>query len=64
MLLFDMGMEGIDPIYLTDVAAANAAATADGFAFENPAARVVFLTDIHDTRFDAYSVLRPIADAE
>ncbi len=27
---------------------------------ENPLTHLVFLTDIHDTRFDAYSVLRPL----
>lgn len=55
---------GRSRVYLTDTAAAGAAAAAAAFGFEDPAARVVFLTDVHDTRFDDYSVLRPIADAE
>lgn len=55
---------GRSRIYLEDAAAANAATLADSFGFEDPAAQVVFLTDVHDTRFDDYSVLRPIADAE
>ncbi len=55
---------GRSRVYVTDVAAADAAAKADSFQFENPDARVVFLTQVHDTRFDSYSVLRPLADAE
>ena len=55
--------DGQSRIYLTDTAAADAAKEAEQFGFENPAARVVFLTDIHDTRFDSYSVLRPLEDA-
>lgn len=50
-------------IYLTDVAAAQAAAVADGFGFEEPAMHVVFLTENHDTRYDDYSVLRPLDSA-
>ncbi len=50
-------------IYLTDVAAAQAAAVADGFGFETPAVHVVFLTENHDTRYDDYSVLRPLDSA-
>ena len=55
---------GRSRIYLENAAAANASMLADSFGFEDPAAQVVFLTDVHDTRFDEYSVLRPIADAE
>lgn len=51
-------------IYLPNAAAAQADTLANQFGFEDPEARVVFLTDIHDTRFDKFSVLRPIADAE
>ena len=50
-------------IYLKDVAAAQAAAVADSFGFEEPAIRVVFLTENHDTRYDDYSVLRPLDSA-
>lgn len=56
--------EGRSRVYLEDTAAANAALEAGKFGFEDPQSRVVFLTDIHDTRFDDYSVLRPIADAQ
>ncbi len=50
-------------IYLTDVAAAQAAAVAGSFGFEEPAIHVVFLTENHDTRYDDYSVLRPLDSA-
>lgn len=56
--------DGRSRIYLTDIPAAGAAAAAEKYGFENPDVRVVFMTDVHDTRFDAYSVLRPIADAQ
>ncbi|MBR4863937.1 MAG: hypothetical protein IKU07_05110 [Oscillospiraceae bacterium] len=50
-------------IYLKDVAAAQAGAVATGFGFEEPAIHVVFLTENHDTRYDDYSVLRPLDSA-
>ncbi len=55
--------DGRSRIYLLDAAAAEAGALAEKLGFAEPAARVVFITNIHDTRFDDYSVLRPIADA-
>ena len=54
---------GRSRIYLNDAVAADAKKLAEALGFENPAARVVFITNIHDTRFDDYSVLRPISDA-
>lgn len=54
---------GRSRIYLNDAVAADAKKLAEALGFENPAAHVVFITNIHDTRFDDYSVLRPIADA-
>ena len=63
----DMAFEAPDGrsrMYLQDMQAAGAAAAAAQFGFADPAARVVFLTEVHDTRFDDYSVLRPIGDAE
>ena len=50
-------------VYLKDVAAAQAAAVADGFGIEDPSIHVVFLTENHDTRYDDYSVLRPLDSA-
>lgn len=55
---------GRSRMYLENTVAAEAAAQAAQFGFEDPDVRVVFLTTVHDTRFDAYSVLRPITDAE
>ncbi len=55
---------GTSRIYLPNATASQAETLANQFGFDNPDVRVVFLTDIHDTRFDDYSVLRPIADAE
>ena len=50
-------------LYMTDVAAADAATVAEGFQLENPAVHIVFLTENHDTRFNDYSVLRPLDSA-
>lgn len=55
---------GRSRLYLTGTAAAEAQAVAEQFGLEDPQIRVVFLTTVHDTRFDDYGVLRPIADAE
>lgn len=55
---------GRSRMYLENAAAAEAVALAAQFGFEDPKTKVVFLTEIHDTRFDEFSVLRPIADAE
>ncbi len=50
-------------LYLKDVAAAEAAAVAGGFGLDDPAMHIVFLTENHDTRFNDYSVLRPLDSA-
>ena len=42
---------------------ADAAIIAQSSGLEDPEIRVVFMTDVHDTRFDAYSVLRPLSAA-
>lgn len=55
---------GRSRMYLENAAAAEAETLATQFGFEDPDVRVVFLTTVHDTRFDAYSVLRPISNAE
>ncbi len=51
--------EGQCRLYLENVAPEQAAATASGAAVGD-SARLVFLTDTRDTRFDEYSVLRRI----
>lgn len=50
-------------VYLTDVVAAQAAAAAQQTGMADPAIGVVFLTENHDTRFNDYSVLRPLDSA-
>ena len=54
--------EGRVRLYLTGVAAADAAALAAQAKAENPAAQVVFLTDSYDTRYEAFGILRPITE--
>lgn len=47
-------------LYVTDAAAADAALIAQQTGLEDTAVKLVFLTENHDTRFDAYGVLRPL----
>lgn len=47
-------------MYRRNVAASRVEQIAADCGLENPQVHLVFLTDIHDTRFDAYGVLRPI----
>ena len=55
--------EGRSRLYLLNAAAADAAGIAQQTGVADPAIRLVFLTEIHDTRFEAYSVLRPLEAA-
>ena len=50
-------------LYLSDISAANAATVAAQTGFADPAIQLVFLTELSDTRYDEYSVLRPIGSA-
>ena len=43
--------------------AADVKSLAETLLLEDPAVKMVFLTDLKDTRFDAYGVLRPITSA-
>ena len=52
--------EGRTRLYITDAVAADAAMLAQQTGLEDPKVRLVFLTQIHDTRFDDYGVLRPL----
>lgn len=56
--------EGRSRLYLSDVQAQDVAARASQVTFENAEARLVFLCDTNDTRFDAYGVLRPLSVSE
>lgn len=55
--------EGRCRLYVTGALAADAANIAEGSGLADPAVYLVFLTAVHDTRFDDYSVLRPIDSA-
>ena len=52
--------EGRSRLYVLSAAAADAANLAQQSGLTDPAVKLVFLTEVHDTRFDAYSVLRPL----
>lgn len=52
--------EGRSRLYLEGIAAADAAFIAQQKNFADPAVRLVFLTELMDTRFDVYGVLRPM----
>lgn len=54
------GVAGRSRLYLTDVDAAAAAAAISGYTVEDPAVNILFLTDSYDTRYEAFSVLRPM----
>lgn len=55
--------QGRSRLYLQNVAAADAVGAAMASGIENTAVNLVFLTEVHDTRFDVYSVLRPLSAA-
>lgn len=55
--------DGRSRLYMEGVEAAQAAALAGQTGLEDPSVYLVFLTDLHDTRFDAYSVMRPLSAA-
>lgn len=51
---------GRSRLYLTGVDASAASAAAAGYTLTDPAIDLVFVTDSYDTRYDAWSVLRPM----
>lgn len=55
--------EGRCRLYLENAEPANVANLAAQTGLPDPAIQLVFLTDLHDTRFNDYSVLRPLAGA-
>ena len=56
--------EGRTRMYLEKTDAKDVAQVMSQVTLENPEVRVVFLGETNDTRFDSYSVLRPISSAE
>ena len=55
--------EGRTRLYVKDAAAADAALLAQQSGLSEPQIKLVFLTENHDTRFEEYSVLRPLSAA-
>ena len=51
-------------LYVENATAAQAAGIAASSGLADPSIYLVFLTEFHDTRFDAYSVLRPLESAQ
>lgn len=56
--------EGRSRLYLENVEPANIGAKISQVTVEEPEVHVVFVAETNDTRFDAYSVLRPISVAD
>lgn len=54
---------GRSRLYITGKDAAQAASVAESSGVADPAINLVFLTELHDTRFDVYSVMRPLSGA-
>ena len=52
--------EGRTRLYMKNTVAADAQTIAQKTGLEDPTTRLVFLTEIHDTRFDEFGVLRPL----
>jgi len=55
--------QGRSRIYLRGLEAAQAAGAAADSGVADTLINLVFLTELHDTRFDAYSVMRPLSGA-
>jgi len=55
--------EGRSRLYLENIQPAQAASAAETTGIEKPEIYVVFVTELHDTRFDDYGVLRPLSAA-
>lgn len=55
--------EGRCRLYLENAEGSTAADMAASSGVEDTAVKLVFITELHDTRFDVYSVLRPLSAA-
>lgn len=55
--------QGRSRLYLENAQPAQAAVLAEGTGLEQPDIYVVFITELHDTRFDEFGVLRPLSGA-
>lgn len=54
--------EGRCRVYVENIPAAEIGEFASALELENPQLQLVFLTDLPDTRYEAYSVLRPLLE--
>lgn len=55
--------EGRSRMYMEGVAAADAVTAAESSGVTDTAVKVVFMADVHDTRYDQFGVLRPLDEA-
>ena len=53
--------EGRTRLYMENVGAGGVKEAAENSGVPDPDTQLVFVTDVHDTRFDAYGVLRPLS---
>ena len=56
--------EGRTRIFMEDQAASSLKTLAEESKLADPKVSLVFLTDVNDTRFDEYGVLRPLTTAQ
>ena len=56
--------EGRSRIYMKNQSASELKSLAEQTALADPTVRLVFITDLNDTRFDDYSVMRPLDTAQ
>lgn len=56
--------EGRARVYMENAPASETGALAEAMSFTDASVRLVFITDLNDTRFDAYGVLRPLTTAQ
>ena len=54
---------GYSRLYLADIPAAEVSTVVEQVVTEDPTLQLVFMTTVNDTRFDEYSVLRPLENA-
>lgn len=54
---------GNSRLYLADIPAAEVSTVVEQAVTDDPALQLLFLTDVHDTRFDDYCVLRPLENS-
>lgn len=56
--------EGRARVYMENQPAADTGSLAEQMSFTDTSVRLVFITDLNDTRFDAYGVMRPLTTAQ